>query len=387
MISPTTQGRNMIFTVVHTLMEWLYAPARNMRSLFVRYSLALVLTAMALAVRLGIAPADAGLPFVTFFPAAALAAILGGIGPGMLATVLGAFLGSSYFMPPLSDHSGIAPVLIFVADEVLVCGAMEALHRYFEQMRRRSDELSALVERLNDANHELERFAYVASHDLQEPLRSIISFSQLLERKLLPEASKDCTDYLGYIVTSATRMNRLIQDILSFSRVTSQGVRFTRVSTPSACQAAIDNLHQAIGESGAQIEVGELPHVIGDGIQLMQVFQNLIGNAVKFRAPDRNPMVSVACEEDGGDWHFKVTDNGIGFDSQSCDIFELFKRLHHQTEFPGTGLGLAVCERIVRRHGGRIWAESVPNRGSVFHFTLPVVNEVNPANLEPQDVY
>ncbi|TAN55038.1 MAG: PAS domain S-box protein, partial [Magnetospirillum sp.] len=246
---------------------------------------------------------------------------------------------------------------------------LEASHR------RQELELREMVERLTVSNTELERFAYVASHDLQEPLRTIVSFAQLVERGMggmLPPTERD---NLSFVVDAAKRMNLLIQDLLAFSRISSKGASFTPVSLDQACGAAIDNLREAIADSGAEITVGELPEVMGDGVQLMQVFQNLIGNSLKFRRTDHVPQISVIAERSGAEWLISVHDNGIGIGATDQDIFEIFRRLHAGNAYPGTGVGLAICKRIVHRHHGRIWADADDGVGATFRFTLPAAPE------------
>lgn len=233
-------------------------------------------------------------------------------------------------------------------------------------------ELRDAVERLTVSNSELERFAYVASHDLQEPLRTIISFTQLLDRQLDDKLSAEDREQFGFVVAAAKRMKLLISDLLTYSRVNSRGIHFAPVSLQQACTSALDNLRETIQESHAEVVVQTLPGVTGDSIQLMQVFQNLIGNAIKFRRPDATPRVEVSAVRRPGEWIVSVADNGIGIPETQQDIFEIFRRLHSNRSFPGTGVGLAICKRIIQRHNGRIWFDSRPGQGTTFHFALPV---------------
>ena len=228
------------------------------------------------------------------------------------------------------------------------------------------------AESLERSNKELEHFAYVASHDLQEPLRKIGSFSELLARKYQGQLDEKADSYIGYIVDGARRMQILINDLLAFSRVTTKG----KVLTPVDCNALLErvqrDLELAVTESGARLSVGELPTVMADAVQLGQVFQNLVANAIKFRAPGKVPEIAVAAVELDGEWLFSVRDQGIGIESQHFDrVFQLFQRLHTREEYSGTGIGLALCKKIVERHGGKIWLESEAGKGSTFFFTVP----------------
>lgn len=236
--------------------------------------------------------------------------------------------------------------------------------------KQAENELRDAVERLTVSNSELERFAYVASHDLQEPLRTITSFTQLLDRRLGNTLAPEDRENFAFVVGAAKRMSLLINDLLAYSRVNTRGIPFERVSLQRACTAALDNLHETILASQADITVDSLPEVVGDSIQLMQVFQNLIGNSIKFRRSEVQPRVVVSAERRDAEWVVSVTDNGIGIADTDQDIFEIFRRLHTASSYPGSGVGLAICKRIVQRHNGRIWFDT-PGEGSSFHFALP----------------
>ncbi|CCG09132.1 ATP-binding protein [Pararhodospirillum photometricum] len=229
------------------------------------------------------------------------------------------------------------------------------------------------VEELTRSNAELERFAYIASHDLQEPLRSIVSFTQLIERRMGNDFPAEHRENFAFVVEAAKRMSLLIQDLLAVSRVASPGTGFTRVALADACTAALDNLRDGITQNHAEIVVKSLPEINGDSLQLMQVFQNLIGNALKFRHPGRRPKIVVRSQRKDQMWEISVTDNGIGIGPTSQDVFEMFCRLHPKTAYPGTGIGLTICKRIVARHGGTITMTSDDGQGTTFTFTLPVV--------------
>jgi PAS domain S-box-containing protein len=220
------------------------------------------------------------------------------------------------------------------------------------------------------SNEELERFAYVASHDLQEPLRTVASYVQLLERRYANQFDADGKEFLGYVVDGAKRMQRLISDLLALSRVGTRGAPLARVSADTVLDAAIANLQVTLAGAQAAITRGPLPDILADPVQLEQLFTNLIGNAVKFHGAQA-PSVRVSAERQGAEWVFKVEDRGIGIDPQYFErIFVIFQRLHPREEYPGTGIGLAICKKIVERHGGRIWVESEPGHGTKFFFTL-----------------
>ncbi|HUE38174.1 MAG TPA: ATP-binding protein [Candidatus Binatia bacterium] len=232
------------------------------------------------------------------------------------------------------------------------------------------ERLEAQAEELRRSNSELEKFAYVASHDLQEPLRTVASYVQLLSRRYQGRLGGDADEFIGYAVQGVLRMQTLIQDLLTYSRAGRAAEGFAAVDTEAALGEAVGNLATAIAESHAAVTNDRLPIVVGDRAQLAQLFQNLVGNAVKFRG-EAPPQVHVSARSNGGGWRFSVSDNGIGIDPKYADrLFVLFQRLHPQEQYAGTGIGLAICKKIVERHGGRIWFEGSPGQGSTFHFTI-----------------
>jgi len=224
---------------------------------------------------------------------------------------------------------------------------------------------------LERSNKELEQFAYVASHDLQEPLRMVSSYTQLLAQRYEGQLDDKAKKYIDYAVDGAVRMQRLINDLLMYSRVGTQGKPFEPTDSHSVLGEILRNLQAAIEESRAIITNDDLPTVRADASQFAQVFQNLIGNAIKFRL-DSPPHIHVSARDRGHEWVFSVADNGIGIDPQYKDrLFAIFQRLHTKQEYPGTGIGLALCKKIVERHGGKIWFESEPGKGSTFFFSIP----------------
>jgi light-regulated signal transduction histidine kinase (bacteriophytochrome) len=231
-----------------------------------------------------------------------------------------------------------------------------------------------LVRRTNELAHsniELEQFASIASHDLQEPLRTIGGFAQLLARRCSGQLDSPANEFIAYIVNGVTRMQTLINDLLEYSRLGTHGLAFRQVSCESVLERVLEDLNGSIARTGAVITHDALPEVWADRSQMSQLFQNLIANAIHYRA-NAPPRVHITAREEGDYWQFSVEDNGIGFDpKQSERIFVIFQRLHTTEQYPGSGMGLAVCRKIVERHFGRIWAESQPGKGSRFFFTLP----------------
>lgn len=259
-----------------------------------------------------------------------------------------------------------------------------ALEQQVGELQRAEGELKELNEdlekrvvdrtlELKRSNEDLEQFAYVASHDLQEPLRMIRNYLQLLQQRYKTELDPNAHDFIDFALDGSKRMNQLIHDLLAYSRVGTHGKELVVTECDQALEDALANLTVAIEESKAEVTRDSLPPVIGDEVQLTQLFQNLIGNAVKFRG-EATPKVHVGVQRKGGEWEFTVRDNGIGIAEQDFQrIFVVFQRLHNREKYPGTGIGLSVCKKIVERHGGRIWVESKPGKGTTFHFTIPAL--------------
>jgi PAS domain S-box-containing protein len=271
------------------------------------------------------------------------------------------------------------------AEDALRAGEERHRAELEQRIEERTSELAITNERLTHeiaerkqtatelerSNAELQQFAYVASHDLQEPLRMISSYVRLLQRRYLGKLDQDADDFIGYAVDGAKRMRRLIDDLLQYSRVGTHGKPLEPVQCEVLLNQALANLKMSIEDSHGRVTYDPLPTLIADSTQLMQLFQNLIENALKFRS-DAAPLIHVSARRDGGHWHFSVRDNGIGIDPQYADrVFVIFQRLHGRDEYPGTGLGLAICKKIVERHGGRIWVEPESGAGATFCFTIP----------------
>ncbi|MGB2639167.1 MAG: PAS domain S-box protein [Candidatus Acidiferrum sp.] len=254
------------------------------------------------------------------------------------------------------------------AEGILVTAAV----RDITKRKKAEADLLSKVEELNRSNEELGQFAYIASHDLQEPLRMVASYTQLLSRRYKGKLDNDADEFIAFAVDGASRMQRLIKDLLAYSRVGTKGRDLLGISSEEALLDALINLRGAIEESGAQVTHDPLPTVLADEMQLVQLFQNLVGNAIKYQNPGVPRVHITAAKKTGGTkWTFSVKDNGLGIDPQYFErIFGMFQRLHKREEFAGTGIGLAICKKIVERHGGSISVESRPGHGSTFRFAL-----------------
>jgi light-regulated signal transduction histidine kinase (bacteriophytochrome) len=257
--------------------------------------------------------------------------------------------------------------------------------RDITERKRAEEKIKKTLDDLERSNKELEQFAYVASHDLQEPLRMVASYTQLLEKRYKDRLDSDANEFIQFAVDGAIRMQRLINDLLAYSRVGTRSKPFKPIDSHGVLGQAIANLSALIEENQAVVTNDDLPPIMADQSQMVQLFQNLIGNAIKFRS-DQSPRIHVSAEQKGNEWVFSVEDNGIGIDPQFKErIFVVFKRLHQKEEYPGTGMGLAICKKIVERHGGRMWVESELQKGSTFYFSIPVMGRREP--IEVQAVY
>jgi light-regulated signal transduction histidine kinase (bacteriophytochrome) len=240
-----------------------------------------------------------------------------------------------------------------------------------------ADELKRKSEELVRSNMELQQFAYIASHDLQEPLRGISGFTELLERRYKGRLDDKADLYINFILDGTKQMQQVIQDLLEYSRVQTKAREFDRIDTDQCYEQALRNLHGSITKKEANIYKDPLPEIVADGTQITQLFQNLIGNALKFQKPNVIPEIHVSARQDGDRWVFSVRDNGIGIETRFADrIFKIFQRLHAKGEYEGTGIGLAICKRIVERQGGRDLCRIYPGEGSTFSFTVPIKTEM-----------
>lgn len=341
---------------------------------------------------------------LAFLIAIMAAAWLGGYGPGLFAVVLSQFI-APYFLLPAIDLTrvNVTRFVLIVALSLVVSWLRDRVTRGEQHLRaanetleirvsERTAELSeanaaisrkaAELERANvdlvRTNVELQKYSYIASHDLQEPARTMALYSQLLRRKHSAELSREAEHLVDMIEKNARRQLSIVDALLSYSRLVADPERFTRpVSAAEAVTEALANCQSAIAETSAEICCGELPTVYAAPKELVQVFQNLISNALKYRKANHKPQIVVEAGVEGGCWLFSVRDNGIGLDMQYAKrIFQLFQRLHGP-DIPGTGMGLAICKKIVEDHGGTIWVESVPGDGATFQFTLPLRSDVS----------
>ena len=247
-----------------------------------------------------------------------------------------------------------------------------AIIRDVTEIRRMSRELKDNNLQLKRSNEDLEQFAYVASHDLQEPLRAVTGYTQLLQRRCATKLDLEANEYIALAVDGAKNMQVLINDLLTYSRVSTRSQIYAPVDLNDVAKQALHNLEVAIAEAKAVIIVEALPLLPGDQVQLTQLLQNLIGNALKFRSEHRQPKVHISAQRAGSDWNISIADNGIGIDAAYADrIFVIFQRLNSRDRYPGTGIGLAICKRVVERHSGKIWFESTPGQSTTFHVTLP----------------
>jgi signal transduction histidine kinase len=272
-----------------------------------------------------------------------------------------------YVTKPLNG----AEVLARIDTHLTLYGLRQQLAAQNEQLQREIAAHEETQAALRRSNTELEQLAYVASHDMQEPLRMVASYLQLVAQRYRGQLDADADEFIGYAVDGAKRMQALINDLLAYSRVGTKARPFEATDCAKVLDTALANLRIAMKNSGAEVSHGPLPVLMGDPMQLTQLFQNLVGNALKFKRDD--PVrVHVAAEPRDGGWCFSVSDNGIGIAPEYHErIFVLFQRLHGRAEYPGTGIGLAICKKIVERHGGTISVQSQPGEGSTFRFTIP----------------
>ncbi len=362
-----------------------------------------------LGISLLIYPVTSKAPSLLFLLGVMISAWLGGLGPSLVATVLSVETLNYFFFEPAYSFSTTSTefleLVVFAVVSILTSKIVDDRRKAQDQLRlanlelretnqelerrveERTHELRVANEQLTSdlaerermqkalarSNHDLEQFAYTVSHDLQTPLRMITSYVDLLHQRYQEQLNSEMQEFLGYVHGGAKRMHLLITDLLAYSRVLGdRRDRFEWVDCMAAMQWVLMTLNPVIQETAATVTHDALPKVYGDQSQLLQLFQNLVGNALKYHGPVP-PVVHVSAIQNGGDWVFTVEDNGIGIAPEYHDqIFTVFRRLHSEADYSGTGIGLAVCQKIVEHRGGRIWVESELGRGARFRFTLPV---------------
>jgi two-component system, chemotaxis family, sensor kinase Cph1 len=256
---------------------------------------------------------------------------------------------------------------------VEVQAALELRKAIVNIVLRQAEELALLANDLERSNAELKKFAYVASHDLQEPLNQVANYVQLLEMRYGEELDQDAIEFIGFAVEGVNQMQTLIDDVLIYSKVDILGIEWGLTPLETALNRALSHLRSRISETEAIVTFDPMPTIVADSTQLTQLFQNLIANAIKFRKPDQTPLIHISVNRQEDDWLFSIADNGIGIDPQFFDrIFVIFQRLHTRDEYPGSGMGLTICKKIVECHRGKIWLTSTPGQGATFSFTIPV---------------
>jgi signal transduction histidine kinase len=371
-----------INSFAHNLIEWvverLPAIIHRERSGAVNYLIALALMGIALMVRMLIAPVNAGLQYVTFFPAVTLAAVVGGLWPGIFTTLLGLALATFIFTPPYYSFSieaiknAMGSNLVFLLDGIIVCSSIEAMHRYRARYAAELKEAKHQEARVVALNKSLDEFTYIAAHDLKEPLRGIHNYASFLKEDYAPHLDESGRQYIDSIQRLAERLSTLIDSLMNYSRLGVAELVKTPVDVDVVVDAVAEDLNRLWTREGIELRRdGRLGVVKGDAARIGEVFQNLLSNAAKYN--DKNSKwIEIGCDHSSTPPVFYVRDNGIGIAPQHHEnVFRIFKRLHEQNKFGGgTGAGLTIVKKIVERYGGRIWLESVPGEGTVFYFTL-----------------
>ncbi|OGS83513.1 MAG: hypothetical protein A2061_06240 [Gallionellales bacterium GWA2_59_43] len=342
------------------------------------YLIAVALIGFALLVRLLMAPVDAGLQYVTFFPAVTLAAVVGGFRPGLLVTIIGLLFATYFFTPPYFSFSLAAlqtsfwPDMVFLMDGIIVSASIEGMHRYRAKFAAELAEAKHQEARVAELNKSLDEFTYIAAHDLKEPLRGIHNYSSFLREDHGAELDESGRQYIDRIQRLAERLSTLIDSLMSYSRLGVAELVRNRVDVDAVVDAVAEDLNRLWTKEGIELRRnGPLGTVQGDAIRIGEVFQNLFTNAAKYNDKPAK-WIEVGCDRSGAVPVFYVRDNGIGIQPHHHDnVFRIFKRLHEQNKYGGgTGAGLTIVKKIVERYGGRIWLESVPGEGTVFYFTL-----------------
>ena len=342
------------------------------------YAIVFALMGVALLVRLAMAPVDAGLQYVTFFPAVTLAVVIGGFWPGIFATFIGLTLATYFFTPPFYSfssealHASFWSNMVFLLDGLIVCASIEGMHRYRAKYAEELKEAKRQEARVAAINKSLDEFTYIAAHDLKEPLRGIHNYASFLKEDHAPQLDESGKQYIDSIQRLAERLSTLIDSLMTYSRLGVAELVKAPVDVDAVVDAVAADLDRLWTKEGITLRrIGRLGMVQGDAARIGEVFQNLISNAAKYNDKTER-WIEVGCDRSSDQPVFYVRDNGIGIPPQHHEnVFRIFKRLHEQNKYGGgTGAGLTIVKKIVERYGGRIWLESVPGEGTVFYFTL-----------------
>ena len=371
-----------IKSFAHDLIEWvverLPAIIHRERAGAFNYLVALALMGIALTVRMLIAPVNAGLQYVTFFPAVTLAAVVGGLWPGIFTTIIGLALATFIFTPPYYSFSIEAietsfwSNIVFLMDGIIVCSSIEAMHRYRAKYAAELKEARHQEARVVALNKSLDEFTYIAAHDLKEPLRGIHNYASFLKEDYAPRLDETGRQYIDSIQRLSERLSTLIDSLMTYSRLGVTELVKAPVDVDGVVDAVAEDLDRLWTKEGIELRrIGHLGMVKGDAARIGEVFQNLLSNAAKYNDKP-SKWIEVGCDRSSTPPVFYVRDNGIGIAPHHHEnIFRIFKRLHEQNKYGGgTGAGLTIVKKIVERYGGRIWLESVPGEGTVFYFTF-----------------
>lgn len=364
-------------TFAHNLKQ-LFVEAQPKNGDFYTFVIALALMGIALLVRLAMAPVNAGLQYITFFPAVTLAVVIGGFWPGIFATFIGLSLATFFFTPPFYSFSSVAlqasfwPNMVFLMDGIIVCASIEGMHRYRARYAAELKEAKHQEARVVALNQSLDEFTYIAAHDLKEPLRGIHNYASFLKEDHAAQLDETGRQYIGSIQRLAERLSTLIDSLMAYSRLGVAELVKVPVDVDVVVDAVVEDMSRLWMKECFELRRnGLLGMVQGDAIRIGEVFQNLLSNAAKYNDKPQK-WIEVGCDRSGVQPVFYVRDNGIGIPSQHHEnVFRIFKRLHEQNKYGGgTGAGLTIIKRIVERYSGRIWLESTPGEGTVFYFTL-----------------
>ena len=355
-----------------------FVEAQPKRGDFSAYVIVFALMGFALLARLAMAPVDAGLQYVTFFPAVTLSVVIGGFWPGIFATFIGLSLATFFFTPPFYSFSSAAlqasfwSNMVFLLDGIIVCASIEGMHRYRAKYAAELKEAKYQEARVVALNKSLDEFTYIAAHDLKEPLRGIHNYASFLKEDYAAQLDETGRQYIGSIQRLAERLSTLIDSLMVYSRLGVSELAKDTVDVDAVVDAVAEDLSRLWTKEGIELRrIGRLGMVQGDAARIGEVFQNLFSNAAKYNDKPQK-WIEIGCDRSGAQPVFYVRDNGIGIPPHHHDsIFRIFKRLHEQNKYGGgTGAGLTIVRKIVERYGGRIWLESAPGEGTVFYFTL-----------------